>query len=116
MRVVESVSSSRRRDWNGYRSRDQHIADKLYPVAELYSSPEISDDTNRSSILVHATLASSRLPALQHGKSILSNATKRTRKVGVTGKYGTRYGASLRKQVKKVRIDSMAVGAMVDRA
>ncbi|KAI0246710.1 hypothetical protein BJV78DRAFT_118407 [Lactifluus subvellereus] len=29
--------------------------------------------------------------------------TKRTRKVGVTGKYGTRYGASLRKQVKKVR-------------
>lgn len=29
---------------------------------------------------------------------------KRTRKVGVTGKYGTRYGASLRKQVKKMEI------------
>jgi len=27
--------------------------------------------------------------------------TKRTKKVGITGKYGTRYGASLRKQVKK---------------
>ncbi|XP_055388437.1 60S ribosomal protein L37a-like [Condylostylus longicornis] len=30
--------------------------------------------------------------------------SKRTKKVGVTGKYGTRYGASLRKQVKKIEI------------
>lgn len=30
--------------------------------------------------------------------------TKRTKKVGVTGKYGTRYGASLRKQVKKMEV------------
>lgn len=29
---------------------------------------------------------------------------KRTKKVGVTGKYGTRYGASLRKQVRKIEI------------
>ncbi|KAJ3126218.1 60S ribosomal protein L43 [Nowakowskiella sp. JEL0407] len=29
---------------------------------------------------------------------------KRTKKVGVVGKYGTRYGASLRKQVKKIEI------------
>ena len=29
---------------------------------------------------------------------------KRTKKVGVTGKYGVRYGASLRKLVKKVEI------------
>lgn len=29
---------------------------------------------------------------------------KRTRKVGITGKYGTRYGASLRKDVKKMEI------------
>eukprot|EP00871_Galdieria_phlegrea_P002129 jgi/Galph1/2917/GphlegSOOS_G1579.1 len=29
---------------------------------------------------------------------------KRTRKVGIVGKYGTRYGASLRKQVKKMEI------------
>ena len=33
--------------------------------------------------------------------------TKRTKKVGVTGKYGTRYGASLRKQVKKVDSSSL---------
>jgi large subunit ribosomal protein L37Ae len=29
---------------------------------------------------------------------------KRTKKVGVVGKYGTRYGASLRKVVKKIEI------------
>ncbi|KAF1990986.1 60S ribosomal protein L37a [Aulographum hederae CBS 113979] len=34
--------------------------------------------------------------------------TKRTQKVGVTGKYGTRYGASLRKQVKKMEITQHA--------
>merc|ERR1711990_232061 len=33
---------------------------------------------------------------------------KRTKKVGVTGKYGTRYGASLRKQVKKMEITQHA--------
>ncbi|KAG0046607.1 60S ribosomal protein L43 [Gryganskiella cystojenkinii] len=31
-------------------------------------------------------------------------AAKRTKKVGVVGKYGVRYGASLRKQVKKMEI------------
>jgi len=34
--------------------------------------------------------------------------TKRTKKVGVTGKYGVRYGASLRKQVKKMEISQHA--------
>ncbi|KRY77780.1 60S ribosomal protein L37a [Trichinella pseudospiralis] len=29
---------------------------------------------------------------------------KRTKKVGITGKYGTRYGASLRKTIKKMEI------------
>ena len=28
--------------------------------------------------------------------------SKRTKKVGIVGKYGTRYGASLRKQIKKI--------------
>ncbi|POW20744.1 hypothetical protein PSHT_03211 [Puccinia striiformis] len=34
--------------------------------------------------------------------------TKRTKKVGVTGKYGTRYGASLRKQIKKMEVTQHA--------
>mmetsp|Transcript_7677 Transcript_7677/g.11546 ORF Transcript_7677/g.11546 Transcript_7677/m.11546 type:complete len:95 (+) Transcript_7677:50-334(+) len=29
---------------------------------------------------------------------------KRTKKVGICGKYGTRYGASLRKSIKKIEI------------
>ncbi|KAJ9198828.1 hypothetical protein DTO166G4_6177 [Paecilomyces variotii] len=33
---------------------------------------------------------------------------KRTTKVGITGKYGTRYGASLRKQVKRMEISQHA--------
>jgi len=33
-----------------------------------------------------------------------SRMAKRTKKVGITGKYGTRYGASLRKTVKKMEI------------
>ncbi|KAG0292870.1 60S ribosomal protein L43 [Linnemannia gamsii] len=34
----------------------------------------------------------------------LKGSAKRTKKVGVVGKYGIRYGASLRKQVKKMEI------------
>jgi len=34
--------------------------------------------------------------------------TKRTKKVGITGKYGIRYGASLRKIVKKFEISQHA--------
>ncbi|KAL9434793.1 hypothetical protein CISIN_1g045338mg [Citrus sinensis] len=30
--------------------------------------------------------------------------TKRTKKAGIVGKYGTRYGASLRKQIKKMEV------------
>mmetsp|Transcript_13232 Transcript_13232/g.19949 ORF Transcript_13232/g.19949 Transcript_13232/m.19949 type:complete len:93 (-) Transcript_13232:90-368(-) len=33
---------------------------------------------------------------------------KRTKKVGIVGKYGTRYGSSLRKQVKKIEITQHA--------
>ncbi len=50
---------------------------------------------------------------MQSGESNVSNALrtfqgKRTRKVGVVGKYGTRYGASLRKLIKKMEISQHA--------
>eukprot|EP00389_Voromonas_pontica_P002323 GDKH01003445.1.p1 GENE.GDKH01003445.1~~GDKH01003445.1.p1 ORF type:complete len:109 (-),score=25.88 GDKH01003445.1:69-395(-) len=38
----------------------------------------------------------------------LYTMAKRTKKAGVTGKYGTRYGASLRKLVKKFEISQHA--------
>ncbi|KAK1907654.1 hypothetical protein P3342_005982 [Pyrenophora teres f. teres] len=34
--------------------------------------------------------------------------SKRTQKVGITGKYGTRYGASLRKGIKHIEISQHA--------
>ncbi|WVZ16490.1 hypothetical protein V8G54_009472 [Vigna mungo] len=36
--------------------------------------------------------------------SQLLKMTKRTKKAGIVGKYGTRYGASLRKQIKKMEV------------
>lgn len=33
-----------------------------------------------------------------------TSQAKRTKKVGIVGKYGTRYGASLRKMVKKMEV------------
>ncbi|KAJ1914922.1 60S ribosomal protein L43 [Mycoemilia scoparia] len=51
-------------------------------------------------------------PGILNGGEICTVTTfdsaKRTRKVGVTGKYGTRYGSSLRKQVKKMEITQHA--------
>lgn len=38
----------------------------------------------------------------------LCSQAKRTKKVGIVGKYGTRYGASLRKMVKKIEISQHA--------
>ena len=72
----------------------------LTNVAELYSLPEISDNANRGYPL-DIGAGNTRLvktTALHHGTSSLllqdNRAhqlfqTKRTRKVGVTGKYGT---------------------------
>lgn len=39
---------------------------------------------------------------------IVCPQAKRTKKVGIVGKYGTRYGASLRKMVKKIEISQHA--------
>ncbi|GAC94043.1 60S ribosomal protein [Pseudozyma hubeiensis SY62] len=39
-----------------------------------------------------------------HASCGAQQRSKRTVKVGITGKYGTRYGASLRRQIKKIEI------------
>lgn len=43
------------------------------------------------------------MSALARG-GILTSQSKRTVKVGITGKYGTRYGSSLRRQIKNIEI------------
>eukprot|EP01018_Ginkgo_biloba_P021547 Gb_26113 [translate_table: standard] len=40
--------------------------------------------------------------------AVLFLETKRTKKAGIVGKYGTRYGASLRKQIKKMEVSQHA--------
>lgn len=42
-----------------------------------------------------------------NNENILYRA-KRTKKVGITGKYGVRYGSSLRRQVKKLEVQQHA--------
>lgn len=39
---------------------------------------------------------------------LFCSQAKRTKKVGICGKYGTRYGASLRKTVKKMEVTQHA--------
>ncbi|RLV83650.1 60S ribosomal protein L43 [Meyerozyma sp. JA9] len=39
---------------------------------------------------------------------ILTFRTKRTKKVGITGKFGVRYGSSLRRQTKKLEVQQHA--------
>jgi hypothetical protein len=37
-------------------------------------------------------------------RPFINSMAKRTKKVGIIGKYGTRYGASLRKRAKKIEL------------
>lgn len=51
----------------------------------------------------HASLLAVYLSLTLH-LFLFAHQAKRTKKVGVVGKYGTRYGSSLRKQVKKIEV------------
>ncbi|CAD7703572.1 unnamed protein product [Ostreobium quekettii] len=44
------------------------------------------------------------LQSLRVCAALLCRQARRTKKVGIVGKYGTRYGASLRKQIKKMEV------------
>jgi len=39
-----------------------------------------------------------------HPRPLQPKMGRRTKKVGITGKYGTRYGASIRKVIKKMEV------------
>ena len=57
----------------------------------------------------HASIEGEELLVLTTAASLRPNLqSKRTKKVGIVGKYGTRYGSSLRKQVKKMEISQHA--------
>ncbi|CAO2624923.1 Putative 60S ribosomal protein L37a [Lemmus lemmus] len=57
----------------------------------------------RSGVCVHGLLSIAKCRC-----HFLCPQAKRTKKVGIVGKYGTRYGASLRKMVKKIEISQHA--------
>ncbi len=89
-----------------YRNTVQYNCKKHYRnyLQFVQYDPGLSPSTIRRSDTHH--IVSSSPPS---SKSHESNPMgKRTRKVGVVGKYGTRYGASLRKQVKKMEIGQHA--------
>ncbi|KAF5922602.1 hypothetical protein HPG69_017975 [Diceros bicornis minor] len=54
------------------------------------------------------TVAGERVPVSPVSLFTRPAQAKRTKKVGIVGKYGTRYGASLRKMVKKIEISQHA--------
>jgi len=61
-------------------------------------------------LMYHIVLPACSIPSLplRSAKlttpSISVKMTKRTKKAGIVGKYGTHYGASLRKQIKKMEV------------
>ncbi|KAJ2690171.1 60S ribosomal protein L43 [Coemansia spiralis] len=79
--------------------------DQLGPLPSLgavLANVQSDEDNSTGAAMADAPLdATSSTPAN-------SAAAKRTKKVGITGKYGTRYGASLRKLVKKMEITQHA--------
>lgn len=66
------------------------------------SSPRIYDDNCLSSTRVYSRPFG--LTRIDTHICIKFEQGKRTKKVGICGKYGTRYGASLRKIIKKIEI------------
>ena len=63
----------------------------------------------RTHARTHASIEGEELLVLTTAASLRPNLqSKRTKKVGIVGKYGTRYGSSLRKQVKKMEISQHA--------
>ncbi|KAJ3222067.1 60S ribosomal protein L43 [Chytriomyces hyalinus] len=69
---------------------------------------EVGMDAEMDETFVGSNSPNRTTPHLTMPPAIAEYPAKRTKKVGVTGKYGTRYGASLRKQVKKFEVSQHA--------
>ena len=84
---------------------------KWKPVTQLSESSKASSPRQVQSKLWHG-LWSNALPFESPTSWLwtlfvidcVTTQARRTKKVGIVGKYGTRYGASLRKQIKKIEI------------
>ncbi|PRQ44238.1 putative ribosomal protein L37ae [Rosa chinensis] len=65
----------------------------------------VGNQENSDVLLLLREVSSSRFSTFRASDLLLSpTMTKRTKKAGIVGKYGTRYGASLRKQIKKMEV------------
>ncbi|XP_049936170.1 60S ribosomal protein L37a-1-like [Nymphaea colorata] len=76
-----------------------------------FSEFRVSRPTTRERVNGFCILGRSRGEGERNGgRRVLPHEkmTKRTKKVGIVGKYGTRYGASLRKQIKKMEVSQHA--------
>ncbi|XP_075815269.1 large ribosomal subunit protein eL43-like [Microtus pennsylvanicus] len=67
-------------------------------------SPGRRHYSRHCSLLLHCPAIRKLEPQLSVLGLGSGDVAKRTKKVGIVGKYGTRYGASLRKMVKKIEI------------
>nr|GMD71663.1 60S ribosomal protein L37a [Ipomoea batatas] len=78
---------------------------KVHDPILAYINPK-SANLAKSRVYTFITAASSSSPTLRQQQSLHCSIkmTKRTKKAGIVGKYGTRYGASLRKQIKKMEV------------
>ncbi|GLT49094.1 hypothetical protein SLA2020_226750 [Shorea laevis] len=91
MRKLEEQNGGRNQQWRNSKSRS--VWCRLDEEETLASS---SSAFPRSAVpRLFTTGQQLRPPATM---------TKRTKKAGIVGKYGTRYGASLRKQIKKMEV------------
>jgi Ribosomal L37ae protein family len=66
--------------------------------------PEQASNVVRSLRIVIRLLCTLASPTSELNPYYCVMQSKRTKKVGIVGKYGTRYGASLRKQIKKIEV------------
>ncbi|XP_062434876.1 large ribosomal subunit protein eL43 [Rhea pennata] len=78
------------------------------PITILQHNEPPSPPFRRQRLILRTRSAAFLLRPAGKMCRFVSLQAKRTKKVGIVGKYGTRYGASLRKMVKKIEISQHA--------